>query len=216
MLLGMQPLTRRQTLVTLSTLGIGTAAFQRALAWQAEQSGKVTPELIQQAEWVSGITLSDEDRKAITQSVERDQRRFEALRKVELDHSTPPALSFYVAPPQESIADVRRDLVRPTVSAAPTKPNSDEDVAFLSVTQLAALIRTRQISSVELTKLYIGRLRKYDPVLKCVVTFTEDLALAQAKKADNEIAAGRYRGPLHGIPWGAKDIIAWPGYPTTW
>ncbi len=216
MLLGMQALTRRHVLATLSTLGLGTAAFQRALAWQAEQSSKVTPELIQQAEWVAGITLSEDDRKAITQSVERDQRRFETLRKVELDHSVPPALSFFAAPPQESIADVRRDLVRPIVSVAPNKPDSEEDLAFLSVTQLAALIRTRQTSSVELTKLYLARLKKFDSLLKCVVTFTEDTAFEQAERADREIAAGRYRGPLHGIPWGAKDIIAWPGYTTTW
>jgi Asp-tRNA(Asn)/Glu-tRNA(Gln) amidotransferase A subunit family amidase len=212
----MKTLTRRQILASLGSLGIGTAAFQRAVAWQAEQSNRVTPELIKQAEWVAGIELSDEDRQAITQSVERDQRRFEALRKVELDHSIPPALSFFAAPPQESIADVRRDLIRPIVSAAPNKPVSDHDLAFLPITQLAALVRTRQVSSVELTKLYLARLKKYDPLLKCVVTLTEDLALEQAKRADQELAAGRYRGPLHGIPWGAKDIIAWPGYSTTW
>src|SRR6202041_2183198 len=68
----------------------------------------------------------------------------------------------------------------------------------------------------ELTKLYLDRLERFDPLLKCVVTFTEDLALKQAAKADQEIAAGAYRGPLHGIPWGAKDLIAYPGYPTTW
>ena len=82
--------------------------------------------------------------------------------------------------------------------------------------KLAALLRTRQISSVELTKLYLSRLRKYDPALKCVITYTDELALRQAERADREIAAGHYRGPLHGIPWGAKDLIAWPGYPTTW
>ncbi|HEY2413565.1 MAG TPA: amidase family protein [Pirellulaceae bacterium] len=212
----MQTLTRRQVLTSLSSLGIGSAAFQRALAWQAEQANRVTPELIQQAEWIAGIQLSEDDRQAITQSVERDQRRFEALRKVELDHSVPPALSFFAAPPQESVADVRRDLVRPIVSAAPGKPDSDDDLAFLPVTQLAALVRTRQISSVELTKLYLARLKKYDPLLKCVVTLTEKVAFQQAERADKELAAGRYRGPLHGIPWGAKDIIAWPGYTTTW
>src|SRR5262249_22517941 len=88
--------------------------------------------------------------------------------------------------------------------------------AFLPVTSLAALLRTRQVSSLELTKLYLERLKKYDPVLRCVVTLTEELALKQAEKADREIAAGRYRGPLHGIPWGAKDLIAYPGYKTTW
>ena len=81
---------------------------------------------------------------------------------------------------------------------------------------LAALLRTRQVSSVELTKLYLSRLRKYDPALKCVITYTDDLAMQQAERADRELAAGHYRGPLHGIPWGAKDLIAWPGYPTTW
>jgi len=72
------------------------------------------------------------------------------------------------------------------------------------------------VSSVELTRLYLARLRQYDPALHCVITYTEELALRQAAQADREIAAGRYRGPLHGVPWGAKDLIAYPGYPTTW
>lgn len=211
-----QKYDRRWMLAALAGAGIGTAAFQRALAWQAEQAGRVTPELIQQAEWIAGISLSEEDRKAIAQSVERDQRRYEALRKVELDHSVPPALSFFAAPPQEAGAEIRRDLVRPIQSVAPQKPATEEDLAFLPVTQLGALLRTRQVSSVELTKLYVARLKKYDPLLKCVVTLTEDLAFEQAERADKELAAGRYRGPLHGVPWGAKDIIAWPGYKTTW
>ncbi len=212
----MGELSRRHVLGALTGLGIGTAAFQRAVAWQAEQSGKVTAELIQQAEWIAGITLTDEERKAIATTVDRDQRRFEALRKVELTNSVPPAMAFFAAPPQEAGADIRRDLIRPIEIATPEKPQSDEDLAFLPVTELSALIRTRKISSVELTKLYLARLQRYDDLLKCVVTLTEDLAMDQARRADREIAAGRYRGPLHGIPWGAKDIIAWPGYKTTW
>src|SRR5882757_6171278 len=86
-----QKYDRRWMLAALAGVGVGTAAFQRALAWQAEQAGRVTPELIQQAEWIAGISLSEEERKAITQSVDRDQRRYEALRKVELYHSVPPA-----------------------------------------------------------------------------------------------------------------------------
>ena len=209
-------LTRRGVLGILAGMGVGTAAFQRALAWQAEQAGKVTPEQIQQAEWIAGISLSEEDRKAVAGSVQADQQRYEALRKVELTNSVPPALAFFAAPPQEAGGDVRRDEIHAIESAAPEKPPSDEDLAFLPVTELSALIRTRKVSSVELTKLYLSRLRKYDDLLKCVVTFTDDLALAQAELADREIAAGRYRGALHGIPWGAKDIIAWPGYKTTW
>src|SRR5262245_44916603 len=191
---------RRGVLAALAGLGVGSAAFQRAIAWQAEQTGKVTPELIQQAEWIAGITLTEEERKAIATTVERDQRRFETLRKVELTNSVPPALAFFAAPPQEAGGDVRRDLVRPIRTAVGETPASDEDLAFLPVTELAVLVRARKVSSVELTKLYLSRLKKYDPLLKCVVTLTEELAMEQAQRADREIAAGRYRGLLHGIP----------------
>src|SRR5207237_10307243 len=105
---------------------------------------------------------------------------------------------------------------QPISAAAPKKPDSADDLAFLPVTVLSALVRTRQVTSVELTKLYLDRLKKYDPLLHCVVSLTEDVAMKQAERADREIAAGRYRGPLHGIPWGAKDLIAYPGYKTTW
>jgi Asp-tRNA(Asn)/Glu-tRNA(Gln) amidotransferase A subunit family amidase len=207
---------RRRLLAVFAGLGVGTATFQRALAWQAEQAGKITPELIQQAEWIAGIALSEDDRKAIAASVERDQRRYEALRKVELTNSVPPALAFFAAPPQDAGDKADRGDVQPIEWSALPKPQADEDLAFLPVSELAALVRSRQVSSVELTKLYLSRLSRYDELLKCVVTLTEDLALKQAERADREIAAGRYRGPLHGIPWGAKDIIAWPGYTTTW
>ena len=96
------------------------------------------------------------------------------------------------------------------------RPNSDEDLAFASIRHLGSLLRSRKISSVELTKLYIARLRRYDPLLKCVVTFMDEVALQQAKRADRELAEGKARGPLHGIPWGLKDVIAYPDYPTTW
>jgi Asp-tRNA(Asn)/Glu-tRNA(Gln) amidotransferase A subunit family amidase len=210
------PITRRRVLSALGGLGLGTVAFQRALAWQAEQAGKITPELIAQAEWIAGITLSEEDRKAIANSVDRDQRRYETLRKVELANSIPPAFAFFAAPPQDSGCDIRRDQIHALESAAPDRPRSDDDLPFLPVTELAALVRSRKVSSVELTKLYLARLQRFDDLLKCVVTLTEDVALKQSERADREIAAGHYRGPLHGIPWGAKDIIAWPGYKTTW
>ena len=99
---------------------------------------------------------------------------------------------------------------------APARPAKDEELAFLPVAELGPLVRSGRVTSTELTTLYLDRLRKYDGQLKCVVTLTERLALEQAARADAEIAAGRYRGPLHGIPWGAKDLIAVPGYPTTW
>ena len=95
-------------------------------------------------------------------------------------------------------------------------PKDLEGVAFYSVRRLAELIRTKRVSSQTLTQMYLERLRRYDPMLKFAVTLTENRALAQAKEADRDLSAGKYRGPLHGIPWGAKDLLAVKGYPTTW
>src|SRR6185436_15938695 len=96
------------------------------------------------------------------------------------------------------------------------RPSADDDLAFAPVTQLAMLLRSKKISSVELTRFYLERLHRRDEQLKCVITFTDEMALKQAQAADAEIAAGRWRGPLHGIPWGAKDLLAVAGYRTTW
>jgi Asp-tRNA(Asn)/Glu-tRNA(Gln) amidotransferase A subunit family amidase len=120
------------------------------------------------------------------------------------------------APRTNGFESSGRGTVETSSSTVPDKVGDGADLAFLPVTSLAALVRSRRVSSRELTKLYLERLRKYNPALHCVVEFTEDLALKQADRADREIAAGRYRGPLHGIPWGAKDLIAHPGYKTTW
>src|SRR5205807_2151437 len=103
----------------------------------------------------------------------------------------------------------------PNIAASGT-PKNIEDVAFYSVRQLAELVRTRKVSSVTLTDMYLARLKKYDPMLKFVITLTEDRARTHAQEADREIAAGKYRGPLHGLPWGAKDLLAVRGYRTTW
>jgi Asp-tRNA(Asn)/Glu-tRNA(Gln) amidotransferase A subunit family amidase len=118
----------------------------------------------------------------------------------------------------ESEPDPRGYQVLPPSKPAEvaTRPAADDELAFSSVRKLGALLRGREISSVELTKLYLDRLRRYDPLLKCVVTFMDDLAIKQAKQADRELAEKKDRGPLHGIPWGVKDVIAYPGYPTTW
>jgi Asp-tRNA(Asn)/Glu-tRNA(Gln) amidotransferase A subunit family amidase len=138
------------------------------------------------------------------------------MRPVPLPNGVPPALVFHPAPWLPPADGAGPGTAEPTRHAALKRPESAEDLAFLPVTALAELVRTRQVSSAELTRLYLERLRKYDPTLHCVVTFTDDLARKQAERADREIAAGRYRGPLHGIPWGAKDLIAVPGYKTTW
>jgi Asp-tRNA(Asn)/Glu-tRNA(Gln) amidotransferase A subunit family amidase len=95
-------------------------------------------------------------------------------------------------------------------------PKNEEDIAFAPVTHLAGWIQKRQITSTRLTQIYLDRLKRFDPKLRCVITLTSDLALQQAKQADQEIAAGKYRGPLHGIPWGGKDLLDTAGIATTW
>jgi Asp-tRNA(Asn)/Glu-tRNA(Gln) amidotransferase A subunit family amidase len=210
------PLSRRQVLQALGALGIGSTVFQRALAAQAEKGTTVTPEMIRQAEWIAGLELSEEDRKATAQAVQQTLRDFQALRHVPLDNHVPPALVFRPTLGQPAGTGRKRGSVELTEPTAPQRPEADETLAFLPVRKLATLLRTRQLSSAELTKLYLQRLREYDPALHCVVTYTEELALKQAEQADREMAAGRYRGPLHGIPWGAKDLISYPGYKTTW
>jgi Asp-tRNA(Asn)/Glu-tRNA(Gln) amidotransferase A subunit family amidase len=200
----------------LAGIGVGTAAFQRALAARAEVKREITSEMIQQAEWIAGIKLGDDERKSVAEALQRDQEKLATIRAVSVGYDVPPAIGFYVAPPQTRDGDIRGDVVRPIESAAPDRPSSDDDLAFLPVTELAALVRSRKVSSLELTKLYLARLQRFNDLLNCVVSLTEDLALRQAERADREIAAGHYRGPLHGIPWGAKDLIAIPGYKTTW
>ncbi len=209
-------LMRRTLLKMLAGLGVGTSVFHRALAAQAQQDEQVTAEMIQQAEWISGLELSEQERESAAAALNRELRKFRTLRSIELKNDVPPAIAFHPAPWLPPAVMGQRGVVRMTETSAPKRPESSDELAFLPVTELAALMRTREISSVELTKLYLERLRRYDPVLLCVVNFTEERALQQAEQADREIAAGRYRGPLHGIPWGAKDLIAYPGYKTTW
>jgi Asp-tRNA(Asn)/Glu-tRNA(Gln) amidotransferase A subunit family amidase len=206
---------RRAILKGLAILGVGSPIFHRALAAQVAQTASVSPEMIKQAEWIAGLELTEQERTSTARSIQRSLSSFGELRKVEVGYDVAPSLTFFPAPPRPASA-IRRNQATPIDSMTPSHPRSDESLAFLPVTELSALIRSRQVSSMELTRLYLARLKRFDPLLKCVVTLTEDLALKQAALADQEISSGHYRGPLHGIPWGAKDLIAYPGYPTTW
>ncbi|MCH7491394.1 MAG: amidase [Gemmatimonadetes bacterium] len=209
-------LQRREMLKILGGLGVGSAVFGRALAARAEDEAMVTKEMIKQAEWVAGLEFTDDERELMLEGMNEALGEYSRLRAVELANDVPPALSFYPSSPLEGGAATGRGAIGMTESAAPQRGSSDEDLAFAPVTELAALLRTRQVSSVELTRICLDRLRRFDPVLKCVISLTEELSLKQAQRADREIAAGRYRGPLHGVPWGAKDLLAVPGYRTTW
>ncbi len=206
---------RRELLSTLAGLGVGTAVFQRALVASAqEKPAGVSADMVKAAEWVAGIMLSDEQRTQVALLLTRTAGNLKAMAAAPLGNEHLPAIHFNPAPGLPPHVGPLGTVTPPTLDAK--KPATDDDLAFAPLTMLGHLIRTKQVSSVELTKFYLERLVKYDPLLQCVVTFTDDLAIMQAEAADKEIAAGKYRGPLHGIPWGAKDLIAYPDYKTTW
>jgi len=182
---------------------------------------RVTKEVVAEAEKIMGLSFTDEEQELMLKRLNERLGNYEKLRSITLDNSVPPALYFDPRPPGMTFHQSLREL--PTgesikISSLPVLqvPSDLEELAFLPVTHLSQLIRTRKVTSLELTRMYLERLKRYDPYLHCVVTLTEDLALAQAKRADAEMAGGRYRGTLHGIPWGAKDLLATRGIRTTW
>ena len=136
-------------------------------------------------------------------------------RKVELEPTLPPYSNWNPVLPGEHDGRQQNKFIWSRPDPGPL-PASDEDIAFAPVTYLAQWIETRRLTSERLTQIYLDRLKKFDPKLRCVITLTPDLALEQARRADAEIAGGRYRGPLHGIPWGAKDLVDTAGIRTTY
>jgi Asp-tRNA(Asn)/Glu-tRNA(Gln) amidotransferase A subunit family amidase len=184
----------------------------------------ITKETLQAALTLVGLTYSDSELALLLQprgqfgndfSGRGDRRNsWDALRAVPLPNSVPPALFFQPLPPTVPVANRAPRFA--SAAKGLKRPEHLEDVAFWPITDLAALVKSRQVTSVELTTMYLDRLKRYDSVLHAVVTFTDSLALEQARRADQGIAAGHYRGPLHGIPYGVKDLYAVPGYPTTW
>ena len=188
---------------------------------QAEAEAAVTTATIAEAERVAGLRFQQDQREMMLEGVTQNLGRYEALRKLALGNALAPAYHFDPLVPggEEPVPrETRRSPGRLRLAQQTIRdvPSDSEDLAFLPVTHLSQLIRTRRISSVALTEVYLRRLKTYDPALQCVITLCEDLAMKQARRADQEIAQGKYRGPLHGIPWGAKDILSVKEYRTTW
>ncbi|HLP57967.1 MAG TPA: amidase [Candidatus Deferrimicrobium sp.] len=162
-----------------------------------------------------GMDFTADEVKLMEPDVKDNLDSYLTLRKFTLDNGTAPAIYFNPLVPDLKIeinAGPKVEWQLPEVKA----PANLDDLAFAPVTVLASLIKSRQVTSVQLTEMYLKRLKQYGPKLYCVITLTEELARAQARQADQEIAAGHYRGPLHGIPWGAKDLLAAKGIKTTW
>lgn len=177
----------------------------------------IAPATIECAEELFGLTFTPEKRTMMAEGVAKNRAHYAALRTVPLPNEVSPALRFVPSPGDAATSPpVERAAIFFERPAGLTAPADLEEVAFWPVTHLAELIRTEQVRSQALTEMYLDRLARYGPGLECVITLTQERALEAARRADAEIATGHYRGPLHGIPWGAKDLLAVRGYPTTW
>lgn len=176
---------------------------------------EITADDAHSAAKIAGLDFTESEIDSLLPELQDFRKAYHANREKKIPNSLSPALVFNPLPPG-FLFDQQQGKV---VFSDPGKikmPKNKDDLAFFTVRELAELIRTKQISSVELTRFFIDRLKKYDEKLHCVVTLTEALALEQAKRADAEIAKGQYRGLLHGIPYGAKDLLATKNYKTTW
>jgi len=175
----------------------------------------VTRQMVEEAMQVAGVKFDDTQIDQMLRTLSDRLRSFEQVWSLRLPNDVPPALMFDPVLPGMKFETQKRPL-RWSRIAAPGVPKNIEDLAFATVRQQAELLRTKKISATALAEMYLDRIKRYDPVLHFAITVLTDRALAQAKEADRDIAAGRYRGALHGIPWGAKDLLAVKGARTTW
>ena len=165
-------------------------------------------------ESLSGLEFIQSERDSALESLARLKAQYDSLRTIQISNDIPLPLYFN---PLISGQEIPKGREKYLFQEFPIKrPDNIEDCAFYTIGQLAHLIRTRQISSLELTNMYLSRLERFGPQLECVITLTRELAIEQAKRADELIKNGKYLGPLHGIPYGAKDLLAVEGYKTTW
>jgi Asp-tRNA(Asn)/Glu-tRNA(Gln) amidotransferase A subunit family amidase len=197
------------TFVWIAVLATALAAFGQT------NTNPITREIVQDAEKLIGLEFSDTNLDMMLSGLKNQLDDYKAIHKFPLSNSVPPAILFNPIPVGMKLSHERSTFKSPALPNIKLPANQDE-FAFYSVTELAALIRTRQVTSETLTQLYLNRLRTYGPKLECVITLTEDLALKQARRADAELARGHYRGLLHGIPYVAKDLLAVKGVRTTW
>ncbi len=181
----------------------------------SQKQHPIRTQTIQQAEALIGLNFTPAERDSLLDEAKEHLKSFETLRAQALPNAIPPALHFHPIPVGFQFSP-HQNPISFGPPAHTDVPANEAELAFYSVRDLGELIRTKKMTATQLTQLYLKRLKTYGPELECVITLTEELALAQAKRADEEIAAGKYRGPLHGIPYGAKDLLATKGYKTTW
>ena len=210
----MSNLNKRTVYITIAAVAL-LAFISLIFYGTLKNERSVTYSMIDDAAAVIGLEFSRAEKDSMVEDLSDLLENYESLRGIEMPNSIVPAIVFNPILPG-MVFENKSSKFSHNRPANVERPENLEDVAFWPITKLSELIRTRKVSSVELTKMYLDRLRKYGPLLECVITLTDELALRQAKRADEEIAAGNYKGPLHGIPWGAKDLLATKGIKTTW
>ena len=209
--------TRRRFLNYFSSVGLSSTLLPGVL-WarvQEEHAERVTAAMLKDALAVAGLDFTEDQRQQILNGINQNLTRYAELRQIHIDPNIAPPLYYSPIVPGTRLDRVPKPF-RPSTAPSLRRPADLEDVAFWPIAHLAHLLKTRQVTSVDLTRMYLDRLSRFNATLNFVVTFTDELAMTQARQADKEIAAGKYRGPLHGMPWGCKDIIAVPGFPTQW
>ncbi len=209
--------TRRRFITYFAGIGLSTT-LAPGIVWarmQDEGTQTITLAMVTEAMKLSGIALTDVELKAMVDSANQNLKRYEEVRSVHIPNDVSPPFHFSPIVPGLKVSKQPLPFVLSTPPAV-KRPANLEDAAFWPIRNLAELVRTKQVTSLELTEMYLARLHSYNGVLNNVVTFLDDYGRAEAKRADAEIAAGKYKGPLHGIPWGAKDIISVKGFKTTW
>ena len=210
-------LDRRDFMRVFSGLGLSGTLLPGVLWAEAQGKTEITKGMIDNAAAIADVKIADDYKQMMLESLNDRTKGYEEIFALHMPNSAVPSLLFDPVLPGMKLNRAKRPM---RISAAPAvaarAPRNLEDVAFWSARELAELVRTKKVSSMALTEMYLERLRRYDPKLKFVITLTEERAKAKAKEADKELTAGRYRGPLHGLPWGAKDLLAAKGYPTTW
>lgn len=182
--------------------------------WLFAQDSITTHDILS-AEKIIGLQFNEAKRESLLGDVQDQLKNFQNLRNVPLSNSVVPSMLFNPIPFGMTF-EKKKNVFNPLGTKNIPVPNDLNDLAFASIGDLSTLIKSRKISSEQLTRMYLERIKKYNPMLQCVITITESLAIAQAQRADKEIAKGKYRGPLHGIPYGAKDLLSTKKYPTTW
>lgn len=227
-------LDRRNFFLSCAKVGAGATLLPGvlyALAAQAEGvdaaarvPAPITDAMIDEAAQIAGVgPFTAEQKKMMLVTLNQQRTGYEPIRELKLPNSVAPAYVFHPLPAltESDLETKKKDAVREKFSGGglgsiPNEPGQIESLAFLSVEELGPYVKNRVVSPLDLTKMYIARLKRLDAKLHCIVTLTEERALKQAIEADEAIRRGEYKGPLHGIPWGAKDLLAVKGYPTTW